>query len=271
MNPTGEALNIAAYAEKAHSRGAYLLVDATFGPPGLQEPFKLGADVVLHSGTKYLGGHGDLLCGVLACPRAEWIRGLHSERIYLGNVMGSLEAWLGVRSLRTLELRVRRQSETAGTLVAWLDSCLRDANSTSTVRAVVDAVQHASLQKSDMPWLTRQMPHGFGPVFALRMRTEALARRLPSVLRLFRHATSLGGVESLIEWRAMSDPDVEPRLVRISVGIETEADLRRDLEQGFRILRGLVGGEKGVEKGIGAGEMGVRSVNGLSGVRESKL
>lgn len=251
MNPTGEALNIATYAEKAHARGAYLVVDATFGPPGLQEPFKLGADVVMHSGTKYLGGHGDLLCGVLACPRADWIHGLLDERTYLGSVMGNLEAWLGVRSLRTLELRVQRQSETASALVAWLDNSLRDANPTSNVRAVVSTVQHASLQKSDMAWLVPQMPRGFGPVFAIRMRTEALARRLPSTLRLFRHASSLGGVESLIEWRAMSDPGVDPRLLRISVGVEDEGDLRRDLEGGFRVLRGD-GGDGGDGGGRGS-------------------
>ena len=98
LNPTGEALNIRHYAEKAHSRGAYLLIDSTFGPPPLQDPFKWGADVVMHSGTKYIGGHSDMLCGVLATRNAEWVRGLAADRTVLGNVMGGLEAWLGARS-----------------------------------------------------------------------------------------------------------------------------------------------------------------------------
>ncbi|MCJ1223827.1 hypothetical protein MMC12_000470 [Toensbergia leucococca] len=252
LNPTGEAYNIAAFAEKAHSRGAYLLVDATFGPPGLQDPFLWGADVVMHAGTKYLGGHSDMLCGVLATHRQDWLRGLLNERTFLGSVMGSLEGWLGVRSLRTLELRVGRQNENAGNLVAWLDACLRrdsdkeqqQGGGGDAVRACVDRVQHASLQASDMPWLQKQMPHGFGPVFALWMRSEDLARRLPSCLRLFQHATSLGGVESLIEWRTMSDESVDGRVMRVSVGVEDWRDLRADLEEAFGVL---VAGEKGEE------------------------
>lgn len=240
VNPTGEAHEIAAFAKKAHSRGAFLLVDATFGPPGLQQPFAWGADLVLHSGTKYIGGHSDLLCGVVACQREDWIHRLKAARTNLGAVMGSLEAWLAVRSLRTLTLRVHRQSESANRLVTWLDACARgDYGGDPDLAAahqVVLRVQHASLQARDAAWLRAQMPRGGGPVFALWMRTEALARRLPSTLALWRHATSLGGVESLVEWRAMSDKAVDGRVVRCSVGVEDCADLRRDLEAGFRKL-----------------------------------
>jgi cystathionine beta-lyase len=234
-NPTGEAVDIAAYARKAHARGAYLVVDATFGPPGLQEPFGLGADVVMHSATKYLGGHSDMLGGVVATRRPDWLRGLVADRAVLGFVMGSLEAWLGLRSVRTLELRVRAQSAGAGALVAWLDACVR-GDGDDAVGRVVERVRHASLQAGDMAWLRAQMPHGFGPVFGLRMRSERLARRLPSKLALFAHATSLGGVESLIEWRAMTDPTADCRLVRVSVGVERWEDLRADLLRGFRAL-----------------------------------
>ena len=236
LNPTGEAYNIATFAEKAHSRGAYLLIDATFGPPGLQDPFVQGADIVMHSGTKYIGGHSDMLCGVLATRHGEWFRGLSEERVYLGSVMGSLEGWLGVRSLRTLELRVKRQSETAERLVCWLDDQLRGDGGKEdgkVIRTVAEKVQHASLQHEDMAWLKQQMPGGFGPVFALWMKSEAFARRLPSKLHLFHHATSLGGVESLIEWRAMSDRTVDRRLIRVSVGIEHWEDLRDDLSRAF--------------------------------------
>ncbi|KAL9122734.1 MAG: hypothetical protein Q9187_000715 [Circinaria calcarea] len=239
LNPTGEAYNIASFAEKAHSRGAYLLVDATFGPPGLQDPFVQGADIVMHSGTKYIGGHSDMLCGVLATRHGEWFRGLSGERVYLGSVMGSLEGWLGVRSLRTLELRVKRQSETAERLVCWLDNQLHGdggKEDEKVIRTVVEKVRHASLQHEDMAWLKQQMPGGFGPVFALWMKSEALARRLPSKLQLFHHATSLGGVESLIEWRTMSDTTVDRRLMRVSVGVEHWEDLRDDLLRAFAEL-----------------------------------
>ena len=233
VNPTGEAFEIRKYAEKAHRRGAWLLVDATFGPPGLQDPFLWGADVVMHSGTKYLGGHSDMLCGVLATRHEDWMKGLRDERTYLGSVMGSLEGWLGVRSLRTLDVRVSRQSSNCEHLVNWLEGVAKEEGSLANA---VAKVHHASLQHGDMEWLKKQMPNGFGPVFAITMKTEMLAKRLPSQLELFHHATSLGGVESLIEWRAMSDATVDRRLVRVSVGLEHWEDLRDDLLQGFKTL-----------------------------------
>lgn len=237
VNPTGEAFCIEKYARKAHARGAFLLVDATFGPPGLQDPLVWGADVVMHSGTKYLGGHSDMLCGVLASRKEGWVEGLRGERTYLGSVMGSLEGWLGVRSLRTLEVRVQRQSGSCQQLVSWLYGMLEGGQGGEVVREAVDRVRHASLQTEEMEWLRRQMPNGYGPVFAITMKNESLARRLPSKLELFHHATSLGGVESLIEWRAMSDEKVDTRLLRISVGLEYWEDLRDDLMRGFRALR----------------------------------
>ncbi|KAF2144010.1 uncharacterized protein K452DRAFT_285215 [Aplosporella prunicola CBS 121167] len=237
LNPTGEAFDIAAFAAAAHKRGALLSVDSTFGPPGLQDPFALGADIVMHSGTKYIGGHSDMLCGVLAVPeeRKDWFWGLAAERVFLGSVMGSLEGWLGVRSLRTLELRVRAQSRNAERLVAWIHGLL-SSDEEPAVKAIVARVQHASLQAPDAPWLRKQMPNGFGPVFALWMRDADVARCLPSKLRLFHHATSLGGVESLVEWRRMTDAGVDPRLLRISVGVESWEDLRDDLLSAFRAL-----------------------------------
>ena len=238
VNPTGEAFQIRKYADKAHSKGAYLLVDSTFGPPGLQDPFEHGADLIMHSGTKYIGGHSDMLCGIIATQNGDWATALRDERIYLGSVLGSLEGWLGVRSLRTLELRVQRQSQNAGLLVDWLVSLMEQQEEegnqdVQVVKRCVLSVHHASLQKPDMPWLKQQMPNGFGPVFALRMKDEEFARRIPSKVRLFHHATSLGGVESLIEWRAMSDKTVDRRLLRLSVGIEAFEDLKQDLLAAF--------------------------------------
>lgn len=243
LNPTGEAFSIAKYAERAHARGAYLSVDATFAPPGLQDPFRWGADVVMHSGTKYIGGHSDMLCGILAVKKGEEglkrAKTLRAERIFLGAVLGSLEGWLGVRSLRTLDLRVQRQSSSADKLVRWLQDSLDgkgEGKEAEVVKRVVSKISHASLQTADYDWLKQQMPNGFGPVFSIYMKTPQLARTLPSKLRLFHHATSLGGVESLIEWRRMSDAEVDERLLRVSVGVESWEDLKGDLLGAFESL-----------------------------------
>jgi len=153
--------------------------------------------------------------------------------MYLGSVMGSMEQWLGVRSLRTLELRVTRQSKTAEALVKWIAEGMQGDD---VVRKVVGRVQHASLQTKDLHWIKEQMPGGYGPVFSLMMRDMQTARALPGKLKLFHHATSLGGVESLIEWRRMSDAGVDEKLVRISVGVENWEDLREDLYTAFKAL-----------------------------------
>ncbi|CAK3762963.1 cystathionine gamma-synthase [Lecanosticta acicola] len=242
VNPTGVAYDIQHFADLAHNRGAVLTIDATFAPPPLQDPWAFGADYVMHSGTKYFGGHSDMLCGVIAVgtKREGWQKSYYeilSDRIYLGSVMGSMEGWLGVRSLRTFELRISRQSENAGKLVAWLAGCLEGkGEEAEIVKKVVEKVEHASLQKEDMAWLKKQMPNGFGPVFGVSAKSKEMAKRLPSKLHLFHHATSLGGVESLIEWRSMSDPSVERTLLRLSIGVENCEDLKADLVQACKAL-----------------------------------
>lgn len=245
LNPTGEAYDISYFAEKAHARGAVLTVDATFAPPPLLDPFAWGADYVMHSGTKYVGGHSDMLCGIIAIDtkRQGWEKSywdMYQERLFLGAVMGSMEGWLGVRSLRTLELRVLRQSQNATTIVEWLDGLIKgkeEGGDAEVVRNSVHKLQHASLQTEDRKgWLQQQMPNGFGPVFAIWMKTEDMAKRLPSKVDLFHHATSLGGVESLIEWRRMSDNTVDPRVLRVSIGVENVEDLKADLLAAFKAL-----------------------------------
>ncbi|XRM47658.1 hypothetical protein ABZX51_010627 [Aspergillus tubingensis] len=239
VNPLGTSFSIDELAKKAHSRGAYLVVDSTFGPPGLQDPFRWGADLVLHSGSKYLGGHSDLLCGVLATQRRDWEKQLLEDRVALGNVIGNLEAWLGLRSLRTLEVRVQRASQGCGSLVGWLNKALT-APSTAAgseeqiVQSVVKKIYHTSLQEE--PWIKEQMPNGFGPVFSIVLQSENFAQRLPSKLAFFQHATSLGGVESLIEWRALSDSRVDRKLLRLSIGLENWVDLKSDLLEGFKAV-----------------------------------
>jgi cystathionine gamma-synthase len=273
INPTGEAFQIAKYAERAHARGALLSVDATFGPPGLQDPFAWGADFVMHSGTKYIGGHSDMLCGILATsntPEGKMrAKTLRTERIFLGSVMGNLEGWLGVRSLRTFDLRVQRQSSNAEKLVAWLNDTITSTStdpSTQVVKKIVRKVVHASLQTSDFSWLKPQMPNGFGPVFSFYTHTSTQARNLPSKLHLFHHATSLGGVESLIEWRRMSDSGVDETLLRVSVGVENWEDLKADFLGAFRAL--AEGGDRvgeGVDGDVAVGGEGAKVIGSGDG------
>ncbi|KAI5787673.1 pyridoxal phosphate-dependent transferase [Peziza echinospora] len=243
INPTGTTLSIEHYAQKAHSRGAFLIVDSTFAPPPLQNPFQHGADIVMHSSTKYIGGHSDMLGGVLAVRHdyanipgngEKIAHKLITERLLLGGVMGSLEGWLGLRSIRTLSLRVTQASQSATKLVQYLATSLPP-----NLAPLIKQVHHASLevtQDSHKDWLPAQMPNGYGPVFAITMRSEKLARWLPSKLHLFHHATSLGGVESLIEWRALSDEHADTKLLRISVGIEGWEDLRDDIVRALEEL-----------------------------------
>lgn len=162
--------------------------------------------------------------------------------------MGNMESWLSIRSVRTVEIRVERQSYNSSKLVKWLEEALHGSDianvhskhyeDSAIIRKVVQSVEHGSLQTEDIEdgWISKQMPRGMGPVFAIVMNKEEWARRLPSKLRLWHHATSLGGVESLIEWRAMSDATVDTKLMRISVGIEGWEDLRDDLLNGFKAI-----------------------------------
>ncbi|KAK6539484.1 hypothetical protein TWF694_009706 [Orbilia ellipsospora] len=166
LNPVGEACDISYYAEKAHSRGAILMVDSTFAPPPLQDPFLWGADVVMHSASKYVGGHSDMLGGVLAVKDLNMRWKMWEERVYLGGIMGNLEAWMGVRSARTLELRVVRQSENATKLVQWLSGEMAKDDE-NAVKKVVERVRHASLQKEE--FVRKQLTGGFGPVFAIEV------------------------------------------------------------------------------------------------------
>jgi cystathionine beta-lyase/cystathionine gamma-synthase len=240
LNPTGEARNLAYYSTKAREKGAFLSVDATFAPPPLQNPLQFGVDIVMHSGTKYVGGHSDMLCGILVVhpDRAKegWVETLHAERKILGNVMGSFESWLGIRSIRTMHLRVMRQADTATKLVYWLHKQLQDPD--TVVAKFLDTIQHASLQHEALEdgWLQNQMPGGFGPVFSMLAKRPEQAKHLPSRMFIFQHATSLGGVESLMEWRAMSDAGCDKRLLRVSCGVEEFEDLKSDLAQGMESL-----------------------------------
>lgn len=237
LNPYGTYFDIRKYAKLAHDRGALLSVDATFAPPPLLDPFKFGADIVMHSATKFFGGHSDLLAGLLLVKDQEVKKSLLLDRLVLGSNIANLESALLVRSLRTFELRVARQSKSAETIVKFLDLHKKDF-------PVLDVLHHGSLQQQndekEKQWITEQMPNGHTPVFSIELTSEDQAKLLPSKLKLFHHATSLGGAESLIEWRAMSDDHISKKLLRLSIGLEDPRDLLEDLVRGLL----AVGGEK---------------------------
>ncbi|GAA6007628.1 hypothetical protein JCM11491_003902, partial [Sporobolomyces phaffii] len=244
LNPTGESYSIEYYARKIHAvPGGVLGVDSTFAPPPLQDPFRHGADIVMHSGTKYFAGHSDTLIGTLSVrTTAEWME-LWSDRTYTGGVPGSLDAWLLLRSLRTLNVRIERQTKTATHLARWLNSLTAANYANSNEEAgngtegKVLKVYHTSLQADADDLLaedgSKQMTRG-PACFAILLEKEIHAEYLPSRLQLFFNATSLGGVESLIEQRKISDPSCDPRLLRLSIGLEDLEDLKEDIRQAFR-------------------------------------
>ncbi len=219
-NPTCEIEDVTAHAERAHAAGARVVVDGTFATPVLQRPLALGADLVMHSMTKLLSGHSDALGGVLVARDAATAQALRDARTVSGAVPGALETWLVLRGVRTLGLRVRRQTETATKLAAWLEPR-------------VARVWHPSLPYHPGHALAARQMSGPGPILSVELATEEAARALPGHLSLFADATSLGGVESLVEWRRKHDPQAPPTLVRLSVGVEEPDDLVRDLEHGL--------------------------------------
>jgi cystathionine gamma-synthase len=225
-NPTWDVIDIAAAAEAAHGAGALLAVDSTVATPVLTRPIELGADLVFHSATKYLNGHGDVLAGVLVTARRDqfWER-LHDQRHRAGGVLGAFEAWLLQRGLRTLYLRVGRASDNALAIARHFEG-----------HPKLVAVLYPGLASHPGHGIAqRQMSGGFGGMLSLRLRGGAeTALGVAKAVRLFVRATSLGGVESLIEHRAsIEGPDspVPPDLLRLSIGIEDAGDLIADLEQ----------------------------------------
>uniref|UniRef100_A0A7S0FWK7 Cystathionine gamma-synthase n=1 Tax=Pyrodinium bahamense TaxID=73915 RepID=A0A7S0FWK7_9DINO len=196
----------------------------------------LGADAVVHATTKYLAGHSDALGGAICVGDDKLAQKLREDRTALGSTPGSLEVWLLMRSIRTLHLRVERQARTASELAAWLHGATAAGGEGTAARhplaGLVHAVHHPSLPSHPAHAVAaRQMPGGFGGCFALELATEAAARALPGALSLFRSATSLGGVESLAEWRRKYDPAVSPLLLRLSVGLEEREHLQADLQR----------------------------------------
>jgi len=233
QNPRNEFYDYDAWVER-RADGAYVAVDATFAPPPLQFPLKHGVDIVMHSSTKYLGGHSDMLGGVLTVTDKTMAKELAHERTVAGWNMGSLETWLLLRSLRTLEVRVLKQSATATALATWL------AAKREPELEIVDQVFHTSVPGTVGHGVAQRILKGGSACFAVHFKSLHHARLVCMHIKLFVNATSLGGVESLIEWRYPIDSTVSPTLVRISVGLEDLEDLKSDMLTAFALTKKLV-------------------------------
>jgi cystathionine gamma-synthase len=229
-NPLWDITDIAAAAQLAHGVGARLAVDSTVATPLLTRPIEHGADLVMHSATKYLNGHSDLTAGALITREADdfWQR-IRAIRVDLGGTLGSFEAWLLTRGLRTLHVRVERACRSAQAIAEHFEHHPRVA---AVLYPGLPAFAGHAVAK-------RQMQGGFGGMLSIRVNGgdrggEAAAIATAAHVALWKRATSLGGTESLLEHRASIEgagTPVPPDLLRLSVGLEDAGDLIADLEQ----------------------------------------
>jgi cystathionine gamma-synthase len=231
-NPLLSIADIAAIAELGRRNSAKVLVDNTFASPALQQPLTLGADVVLHSTTKYIGGHSDLVGGGLITNDEELDTAFGFLQNSAGAVPGPFDAYLAMRGLKTLVLRMQRHSENAAAVAEFLAG-----------HRSVSAVLYPGLRSHPGHRIAARQMRGFGGMVSVRMRGgRKAAENLCANTRVFILAESLGGVESLIEYPAAmthastagSQLEVPDDLVRLSVGIEDVADLVADLERALR-------------------------------------
>jgi cystathionine gamma-synthase len=225
-NPTLAVTDIAAAAEIAHAAGARLAVDSTVATPVFTRPLELGADIVMHSATKSLNGHSDIIAGALVtrADDAMW-QAIKTLRVQLGGVPGTFEAWLLLRGMRTLFPRVRAAAASALAIAQHFRG-----------HPLVEDVLYPGL--TNFPGhevAARQMSGGFGSLMSIRVKGgEAGAIATAANVQIWKRATSLGGVESLIEHRASVEGPASPAppdLLRLSVGVEETSDLIDDFEQ----------------------------------------
>lgn len=229
-NPLLKVADIAAIADLSRAHGAVTVVDNTFMTPCRQRPLEMGADVVVYSATKYLGGHDDVVAGAVVASRPDLAERIAFHQNAVGAILGPTDAWLLLRGLKTLPLRLDRQEANAADLAAWLAHHPR-----------VRRVYYPGLPDHPGHALVRRQASGFGAMLAVEIED---AQRVPAILsgvRVFSFAESLGGVISLITYPSVQthadmDPDIRgrlginDRLLRLSIGIEDFEELRDDLE-----------------------------------------
>jgi cystathionine beta-lyase/cystathionine gamma-synthase len=230
-NPTMSVTDLAAVAQIAHSNGALFAVDNTFLTPHLQNPLELGADVVLHSGTKYLAGHNDCMSGFAVTNSAEQDEIMRWYAKSFGLGAPPFESWLTLRGIKTLALRVEQAERSAATLANWLQTLPEVAH-----------VLYPGLPQHPQFDLSKRQARGFGAMIAIQLHDPAIAKRTLERVRIWLYAESLGGVESLITcpvYVTHTDIPLAEReargitesFLRLSVGIEDVADLQADLRQ----------------------------------------
>lgn len=223
-NPLLGISDIQAISSLAHSQGIKVAVDNTMATPILQNPISLGADIVMHATTKYIGGHSDILGGAIIVRDDDgWSARLKRVQILMGATQNPLDCYLLARGLKTLPLRMREHSASALALAQRLESHI-----------AIEKVHYPGLPSHPQHALAkRQMPDGFSGMISIQIKgDEANARRVASKLKLFQQATSLGGVESLVEHRRSIeglDSKTPGNLLRLSIGLEHLDDLWEDL------------------------------------------
>ena len=224
-NPLLQIADIRALAQIAHDGKAVLVADGTFATPALQRPLELGADVVMHSTTKYLGGHSDVQGGAVAFARRDaWFDAVEHVRSILGGVASPFNSWLVLRGIRSLPARMRVHCENASLVAEFLAGHER-----------VEATHYPGLPSDPGHAVARTQMSAFGGMLSFRVRGDARdALAVAARTRIFTRATSLGGIESLIEHRASSEGPqsrTPANLLRCSVGLEHPDDLVEDLRQ----------------------------------------
>ena len=232
-NPTFACVDIALCAELAHGAGARLAVDSTVATPVLTRPLALGADLVMHSATKYLNGHSDVVAGALVAARDDsWWAAMRQLRAVHGSILGPMDAWLLQRGMRTLHLRVEQASASAFAIAHHFEG-----------HPAISRVLYPGLPSDPgHPIACRQMTGGFGGMLSMRFAGGMpVAVATAARLRVFKRATSLGGIESLVEHRASIEGEGTPvpdDLLRFSVGCEHVSDLIADIEQALETGEG---------------------------------
>jgi cystathionine gamma-synthase len=220
-NPLLTVADLKAICSAARSKEALMVVDNTFATPLNQRPLELGADISMHSATKFIGGHSDLLAGLLVTHRPDLLEKIRKSRTVNGATPGTLEAFLAVRGLRTLALRLDRAQQTAAKLALWLSG-----------HKAVERVRYPGLESHPTHAIAASQLDGYGTMISFDVTGGASAAdRVCKSVQLVRHATSLGSVESTMERRAAvpGQDHLPPGLLRLSVGIEAFEDLRDDL------------------------------------------
>jgi len=230
-NPMMKVTDIAGIKALIGSRNILLIVDNTFLTPYLFNPISLGADIVVHSGTKYLAGHNDTLAGFLVSKRAETAERLHTLKNTIGGVLAPFDAFLVTRGIKTLAIRMEKSQQNAMAIAAWLKE-----------QPKVTEVYYVGLPEHPAYELSQRQARGFGAMISFRVESEATAQNILNKTELVLYAESLGGVETLITYPVtqthaeVPEPQrlargIDGKLLRLSVGIEAAEDIIDDLER----------------------------------------